>query len=82
MRNRIQFIILLIVLITATHPTRACRFTVREIGFSTLSQTNYTFAIVDDKERNTNILKQLQSYEKDSNIGVVHLNAQDRKSVV
>lgn len=76
MSNSIKYILLLIVLISAAHPTRACRFTVREIGFSTLSQTNYTFAIVDNKECNINVLKQLRSYEKDSNIGIVHLNTQ------
>lgn len=76
MRNNIKFILLLIVLISATRPTKACRFTVREIGFSTLSQTNYTYAIVDNKESNTNVLKQLRSYEKDSNVGIVHLNTQ------
>ena len=80
MSNRIQFILLLFAFISATHPTKACRFTVREIGFSTLSQTNYTFAIVDNKDSNANVLKQLRSYEKDSNVGVVHLNTKSEST--
>ena len=80
MSNRIQFIILLFAFISATHPTKACRFTVREIGFSTLSQTNYTFAILDNKDSNVNVLKQLRTYEKDSNIGIVHLNTKSEST--
>ena len=52
----------------------ACRFTVREIGFSALSQTNYTFVIIDNTTASNATLEALHTYKKNSNIGVLHLN--------
>lgn len=75
MRYLLKAIILLITLAGISLPSLACRFTVREIGFSTLSQTNYTFVVIDNGSGGSNAtLKTLQAYKKNSNIGVIHFN--------
>ena len=75
MRYLSKAIILFILIVGVSFPSLACRFTVREIGFSTLSQTNYTFVVIDNgKGSSKATLKTLQAYKKDSNIGVIHLN--------
>lgn len=71
---------LLIVLISTCLPSQACRFTVREIGFTTLSQTNYTFVIINNAPANNSALKALQQYKNNSNIGVLYLNEQTDKN--
>ena len=78
MRYLLKAIIIFITLVGVSQSSIACRFTVREIGFSTLSQTNYTFVVIDNnnnkEEDNKATLKALQAYQKNSNIGVIHLN--------
>lgn len=72
--NKVKYIILLL-LVCLAQTTLACRFTVREIGFSLLSPTIYTLVVVDeDIDMNSPIVSQLQSRVKGSNIKVVLLH--------
>ena len=53
----------------------ACRFTVREIGFSTLSTTRYTFVVADESLGNQHtLIKDLKAMARESNIKVVWLH--------
>ena len=73
MRNKLYIIILLI--LVCTGEAFSCRFTVREIGFSTLSRDNYSLVYINDE---SNFKKLPYSYLKDllvdSNIGLLFLD--------
>ena len=70
----LRFTTIIVALFSISMHCEACRFTVREIGFSALSQTNYTFVIIDNTTASNATLEALHSYKKNSNIGVLHLN--------
>ena len=70
----LRFTTIIVALLSISMHCEACRFTVREIGFSALSQTNYTFVIIDNTTASNATLEALHTYKKNSNIGVLHLN--------
>ncbi len=70
----LRFTTIIVALFSISMHCEACRFTVREIGFSALSQTNYTFVIIDNTTASNATLEALHTYKKNSNIGVLHLN--------
>lgn len=64
-----------------SHPVEACRFTVREIAYSILSQTKFSLVIIDkNKSIDTPAIQEISSCEKYTNMNVVLLNPEtDRK---
>ena len=74
-RTFLKFFILLI-LASFTLTSEACRFTVREIGFSLLSSTTYTLVIVDDQAAASSAIAKLQARVKGANMKVLALSAQ------
>ncbi|MFA6832641.1 MAG: hypothetical protein WCR36_10320 [Bacteroidaceae bacterium] len=60
---------------------KACRFTIREIGFSMIAQTNYSVLIVDHKDNWTDtMLASLHKYNKLSNVHAILLDIDEDKS--
>lgn len=77
MKRFLSTSILLICLACLSLPCEACRFTVREIGFSSLSPTVYTLVVVDNTvTMNHPVIAQLSATLKGSNMQVLALNAQ------
>ena len=71
-------LLLLVLAFCLVLPGKACRFTVREIGFSVLSQTTYTLLIVDPTINESNATyQQLKRASRQSNIQVMLLHPSD-----
>jgi hypothetical protein len=70
-----KYILILILLIATVFNAVACRFTVREIGFSILSQDIYTLAVIDEKaDANDSFWKQFHDKNRDCNLRLEILN--------
>ncbi len=68
-------IILILTLAGFTFQSEACRFTVREIGFSVLSQTNYSLVVVDGSASwNQPEFKAMKEIARESNIQILLLD--------
>lgn len=75
MKNLMARFVLFVLLLSFTVMCEACRFTVREIGFSVLSQTSYTFVIADDNVGwDNNIVQDIKRHVRRSNIRFQLLN--------
>lgn len=62
-------------LLVGVNDTNACRFTVREIGFSTLSQDVYTLAVIDEQlDLMDQHWKELRTNAKQGNLRVLALH--------
>jgi len=67
--------LLFLIVIGGTIPARACRFTIREIGFSMIAQTKYSVLIVDHKSNWTDVmLASLRQFNKLSNVHALFLD--------
>jgi hypothetical protein len=70
-----KYTLIFILLITAVFNAAGCRFTVREIGFSILSQDIYTLAVIDEKaDANDSFWKQFHNRNRDCNLRLEILN--------
>ena len=77
MKNFLCKIIFVLVLAGLTIPVEACRFTVREIGYSLLSPTVYSLVIVDDTlEPASSAMERIRKQVKTSNVKVLVLNSE------
>ena len=77
MKQSIQRLVLFIWLVSFALISEACRFTVREIGFSLLSPTEYSLVVVDDAvDFSAPAIQQLTARLKSSNVRLVLLNSQ------
>ena len=72
----LRIVILFIVTVASfSFSAEACRFTVREIAYSILSQTKFTFVIIDKQQSpESAVIRELSAYDKLSNVNVVVLN--------
>jgi hypothetical protein len=71
---KVLWISILFVLV-AFLQVNACRFTVREIGFSILSQDIYTVAVIDENANpNNNLWKEFHAKNRDCNLRLEILN--------
>jgi len=68
--------IAILLLFVSSVQVDACRFMVREIGFSILSQDIYTIAVIDENANpNDNFWKEFQDKNRDCNLQLEVLNA-------
>lgn len=72
MRNR--FYIILILIFTLSSQAFSCRFTVREIGFSTLSRDSYTIIYLSDALNQNVLFSDVKNRLIDSNISFLLLD--------
>ncbi len=70
--------ILVLLLVMSYSNARACRYTIREIGFSTLSKVTYVLYRID--KNSSFIPKQQMDNFSDSNVKIFGLNLKDDKS--
>ena len=69
------FGIVILLVLTSFFKVEACRFTVREIGFSILSQDIYTLAVIDkNADPNANSWKEFHDKNRDCNLRLEILN--------
>lgn len=69
------FGIVILFVLTSFLKVEACRFTVREIGFSILSQDIFTLAIIDENaDPNANLWKEFHAKNRDCNLRLEILN--------
>lgn len=74
---------LLIVFLLASFAltSEACRFTVREIGFSYLSPTTYTLVVIErENQTDRSVVERLRTRAKQSNIQVLSIDIEKEKS--
>lgn len=73
--------LLFLLIIGVNVQVKACRFTIREIGFSVIAQTKYSVLIVDHKSNWTDsMVALLRQYNKLSNVHALFLDMDTDKS--
>ena len=71
----IRICLVLVAILGFTRPVEACRFTVREIAYSILSQTKFSFVIIDkSKSVEMPVIQNISGCDKYANLNVVVLD--------
>ena len=74
----VRICILLMALLGFGSSAEACRFTVREIAYSILSQTKFSFVIVDSKQSvESPLIQEMSKCDKVANLNVVVLHEEE-----
>ncbi len=75
-----RYYILFILIFTFSSQAFSCRFTVREIGFSTLSRDNYTLVYLSENLKQNNLYPDFKNRLIDSNISFLLLDPEKDKT--